>query len=345
MFAFSRVPRVFILAGIILILLVLGTNRYLYDDETYYPSSVVPQPGPKEGGLGHATRPDDATVVDETIGVASTDKADVSAKASAAPVMAPSLTSSAQPVATTAELLHAGGNKQDDSLSPILTLGPCSELEFLKRAHTKQGLTDELRYKKICFQPVFSDNVDRNVIANVSTQIFGDEMTIDVNNCEQARLSTCTPIKLEVPRPYADYSVSHLIFGIATDYTRLEESLESFAHWLSRPSGKGAKLLALVTDYHQREASEIQQLQQKFSSLGINADLVKPLRKSYTTSQNHFTVLAHMLDSSTPDTQWYGLLDDDTFCKSLEDLADYGTFETKRTNRSLLIKTCQFHVV
>lgn len=327
MFGFSKVPRVFVLAGFILVFLVLGTSHYLYNDDTYYPTSeAITQPGSQEGDLRQATRPEDSAAVIEKpfadagsgFGVPSIGEHDPS-RVSAAPAVAPHAAVSAKPAATPTVLSPPVTGEPGDNLNPAHAPEPCSELEFVKRVHAQQELTDKVRYNRLCIQPVFSDDVDRNVVANVSTSIFGDEVTIDMTKCDEAKLARCTPVKLEVPRPYADYNVSHLIFGIATNYARLEESIDSFAHWLAQPSSDGAKLVALVTDYSSQEAGNIERLQQEFYSAGMNVDLVEPIDKSYTTSQSHFTVLAHMLNKSTIETQWYGLLDDDTFCKLYEE--------------------------
>ncbi|KAH6645770.1 hypothetical protein BKA67DRAFT_526161 [Truncatella angustata] len=206
---------------------------------------------------------------------------------------------------------------------PIRPPSQCPDLDFLKRVHSEQKLSDKVRYKKVCIQPVFSADVDRNTIDSVPTSLFGDEVTVNIDKCNEVDIPKCMPVKLHVPEPYGEYNVSHLIFGVSTTFDRLDDEVGTFAHWLSRPSGDGAKLIALITDYSSHRENEIRKLQKKFRKASINIDLVKPIDDSYTTSQSHFTVLSYMLNSSSPETQWYGLLDDDTFFpRGLKPLSD-----------------------
>lgn len=337
----TKVSRVFILVGFVLAVLVLGPNYYLYGDDTYRPSSstsFVPQSGPKEASSSHATNPgppvvlvekplandDDAVVPSSSHGAPENGAGSGVKPAVVADVVEPSAAVSATTVATPAPVQplqsvdeeDEGEDEEDvDNPNSVLAPGDCPDLEFLQRVHSQHQLSSTVRYKKICIEPIFTADVDRNAIANASGALFAGEVTVDMDRCNEARLPNCTPVKLQVPKPYGEHNVSHLIFGISTGYERLQDSVDSFTHWLSRHSGNGAKLIALVTDYHSRKKDEIQRLQQRFQSAGANVLLVRPINESYSTSQSHFTVLAHMLNNSNPQTQWFGLLDDDTFCE------------------------------
>jgi hypothetical protein len=333
----TKVPRVFVLAGFVLAFLVLSTNFYLYDDATYVAAVPAAKVGSDEGELSPAIGLQDpapevekpladddgsgSAIVSPTIGPASAESATESPVA--APAEAPATTAvNAKPVSsiqgtqadqTSKDNVNNGDG--DNSLPPASSPGECPDLEFLKLVHAQEGLSDKVQYRKICIEPIFSKDVDRNAIASVSTPLFDDEVTVDVDKCHEAELPKCTPVKLSVPKPPAEFDVSHLIFGISSGYNRLEESIDAFAHWLSRPSGDGAQLVALVTDYTSHKENKIHNLQQQFRAAGINVKLMRPVDESYSTSESHFAVLAHMLNSSSPATQWYGLLDDDTFCK------------------------------
>ncbi|KAI0136193.1 hypothetical protein BJ170DRAFT_572995 [Xylariales sp. AK1849] len=216
-------------------------------------------------------------------------------------------------------------NLANDDPRPPLAPGQCyPELDFLRHAHSKKHFSNKVRYLRRCIQPVFSADVDRNDVANVSEPLIADDLEITVDfeaqDCSDVKLPKCIPIKLQVPRPYSSAAnYSHLIFGVSTDYDRLSSSIPSFAHWFA---GTGSRLVALVTDMNAHTNSGIHKLQQKFRNAGVDVSLVRPLDESYTTSQSHFTVLVHMLNHSSPATQWYGLLDDDTFFPHLEPLSD-----------------------
>ncbi|KAF3005381.1 hypothetical protein E8E14_007967 [Neopestalotiopsis sp. 37M] len=362
-----KVPRVLLLAGIILIFLVLTTNRFYYNDEGAYPlPPPIDHSIPKEGVAAHAataaTTPQDSkngvekpfaaggyssehppgqeagsgsaaspiTVSEPASGATGADSA---ASSPAEEPVAPGPSNNVQSTTTPAkppsppgsqeQQQNINNNAHDQQQSPVAALSPCEDLKFLTSVHSQQPLTDKVRYQRICIEPIFSTDVDRHAVANLSTSLFGSEATVNINECEAATLPECTRIKLKVPEPYdIDHDVSHLVFGVATDYQRLLESIDAFAHWLARPGGRGAKLVALLADYSWHKDVEIEALLEEFRDADINVQLVRPLRETDTVSDSHFAVLAHMLESN-PEAQWYGLLDDDTFFpRGLKPLSD-----------------------
>ncbi|KAI1335951.1 hypothetical protein F5Y15DRAFT_221274 [Xylariaceae sp. FL0016] len=226
------------------------------------------------------------------------------------------------PGQTTDTWSSPAGGSAVQAQQPLLLPDPkdCPrDLEFLVRASVDLGLTESVRYTRRRIRPVYSNKVDRNEIANISEPLLKDEVEVDMWDCWDAQIPNSAPIKLQVPQPYAQQSYKHLIFGIATDYKRLNDSILPFSHWLS---GTGAKLVATVTDMSQKMPDEVRRLELAFADADIDATLVAPLDDAFTTSQNHFTVLVSMLEVSTPETQWFGLLDDDTFFPSLKPLSD-----------------------
>ncbi|KAI1491618.1 hypothetical protein F5X96DRAFT_678278 [Biscogniauxia mediterranea] len=216
------------------------------------------------------------------------------------------------------------GSQPDPSQSQHVLLQPdpkdCpAELEFLARASVALELTPRLRYTRRRIQPIFSSQVDRDEVVNITESIFTNQIEVDLWDCWDAQIPESPPISLRVSKPYSQTTFTHLTFGVATNYERLQDSIPHFAHWLS---GTGAKLVAVLTDASKKQAQELQLLEHEFEDAGINATIVKPIDESYSTSQNHFTVLIDMIKYGSEDTQWYGLLDDDTFFPSLEPLSD-----------------------
>ncbi|KAK8075965.1 glycosyltransferase family 31 protein [Apiospora phragmitis] len=197
-----------------------------------------------------------------------------------------------------------------------------TELNFLAKTGAELHLSSHVKYNRRCIQPIFSSEVDRNEVVNISTPLTGEgKTTVDMKNCAANKLPKCIPIKLTVPKPYPEEKFNNMIFGISTGYDRLNDasSVATFAHWMA---GTDAQLIALVTDMPERSAAEIRALNKRFGDANIKATLVRALDDSFTTSQSHFTVLVHMLNHTKPETQWYGLLDDDTFFPNLKPLAD-----------------------
>ncbi|KAI0469915.1 hypothetical protein GGR56DRAFT_154947 [Xylariaceae sp. FL0804] len=202
-------------------------------------------------------------------------------------------------------------------------------LDFLARARreARLDLSPTVKYSRACVRPVFSDHAPRREVVNVSQALIGAQATIRLD--ELAALSSslsgnvpssCPSIVLTVSEPYpADLLFPHLIFGIATAYDRLLDpaTLESIAHWCA---GTEAKLVALVVDYH-AFGGDVARLERKYRNAGIDAVFVEPFDPAHSTAQSHFMVLASMVEQSGPDTEWFGLLDDDTFFPHLAPLA------------------------
>lgn len=297
----SRPPRIFGLAGgVLLIYLVLVTYHYNYhynNNQRGWPSDQSP---PKAFHSDGDVETDDFSQHLQTLGSVS-----VGAGADAATDASGSSGSSGS-----SEVDHATA-----AVAPVFSSGQCPKLDFLKRAHRDWHFSDKIRYNRVCIKPVFKADVDRSEVANVSRSFFGGEVTVDLEDCSAAKPPPCIPTQLQVPPPYGTHNVSHLVFGVSTDYDRLRHSIRTFAHWLAAPPGLGARLVALVTDFDQYRGSDIGALERQFRDANMEVHLVGPLDDSYSTSQSHFTVLAHMLDYSAPATQWFGFLDDDTFCR------------------------------
>lgn len=379
----SKVPRVVILTGLVLLFLVIGTNYYLYDDDPFRspPTSLHQQPSnPKEpppvappiagskneasvGKVEHAPEPAPAhpPVAPSPVPprpaapAAHDDRPSPNADSKAHDVPHQPDAGQKPPSATDNQAPHppapppppppppaanpSGHPSAEGHLTPPQPPPPfqpkvehgaehlvppnCpTELGFLGKTSAELHLSSHIKYNRRCIQPVFSADVDRSEVVNITTALSGEgETTLDMQNCAAAKLPKCIPIKLDVTKPYPKEKFGNMIFGISTGYERLndESSVDTFAHWMA---GTDAMLVALVTDMQERSASEIRALNKRFGAAGIKVALVRALDDSFTTSQSHFTVLVHMLNHSKPETQWYGLLDDDTFFPNLKPLSD-----------------------
>ncbi|KAI0018796.1 hypothetical protein F4780DRAFT_749476 [Xylariomycetidae sp. FL0641] len=199
-----------------------------------------------------------------------------------------------------------------------------STLDFLDRANREINLelSPTIQYSRTCIKTVFSDHAPRKEVTNISQPLAGEMTTIQLDQPASTRKtpSDCHPISLTVPKPYpAKLKFPNLIFGIATAYSRLLDpnTFTSIAHW---SSGTGSKLVALITDYHEN-AADVAKLEKEYRDHGIEAVFVKPFDPTHSTAQSHFMVLTSMVEQSGPNTEWFGLLDDDTFFPHLGPLA------------------------
>lgn len=187
-------------------------------------------------------------------------------------------------------------------------------------------LTSEILYSRRCIEAVPSNKARRDEVETIAEPLITNPVTLQLarQGSElppgEDSLPDCTPLKLSTPRPHAaGEKFSHLMFGMATTFARLQESLESIEHWAS---GADCKLYVMVEDYTARPA-EVLELQLLYRSRGVQAHFVAPLSDATSTSQNHFLVLTRMVEEARgPEAQWFGLLDDDTFFPHLGPLSD-----------------------
>ncbi|KAI2619467.1 glycosyltransferase family 31 protein [Hypomontagnella submonticulosa] len=322
----SKVPRVFVLASVVLLFLVTYTTLQLYRRVPPSYPAANPKVIPIQDAAiqGDQTDPDYVTPVETANGILT--------PGFAIPVSTPSVQDEESARRPDAEgppspppTEPSGRPDNGDASQEELRLSlpdpkRCSrDLEFLVRTSATLELTERVRYTRRYIHPVFSNSVDRENVVNITEPLIRDEVEIDLYDCKDTTIPQSAPIKLHVPNPHPEATYSHLIFGVATDYSRLNASISSFAHWIS---GTGAKLVASITDAKAKSPSEIEQLQNNFEVAGIRAILVNPVDDAFTTPQNHFTVLIDMMKYSSPGTKWYGLVDDDTFFPTLKPLAD-----------------------
>lgn len=214
---------------------------------------------------------------------------------------------------------------------PELPDGICPDnLRFLRRKSLE--LTDEILYRRICVKPVFSNKPYRDDITRVQEPLLsGVPARIDLPTCSSPETIPCAPLKLTVPKPHPEANGSHIVFGVATKFSRLRDSLGPFAHWMANHD---AKLLAVVVDADRIEEEEDKKesegkardpkrtfaaLEAEYAAAGIEVKLVRPRKKKWTTEQNHFAMIQDMLDLAErgpAKAKWFGVLDDDTFFPS-----------------------------
>ncbi|KAI1412478.1 glycosyltransferase family 31 protein [Hypoxylon sp. FL1857] len=314
----SKVPRVFGLASVVLLFLVTYTTLHLYHRVPPSYPAADPQVIPIKdvATIEEQSNIDDAVAAETTTNNVIIPKPATPTLESTIQDEGPKITGSgAQPSQPPVEPPVEPGH-----LPPLPNPKHCSkDLEFLVRSSADLELTERVHYTRRYVQPIISDNVDRDSVANITEPLLKDVVEVDLYDCGDAWIPQSAPIKLHVPMPHSEAVFTHLIFGVATDYSRLNDSISPFAHWIS---GTGAKLVAVVTDAKEKSPSEMIQLQDRFEIAGINVTLAKPINETFTTAQNHFAVLMPMLEHSNPGTQWYGLLDDDTFFPTLKPLSD-----------------------
>jgi hypothetical protein len=117
------------------------------------------------------------------------------------------------------------------------------------------------------------------------------------------------PVTVQVPPIPPEVDASHIMIGMATSVGRLSDSLDSIAHWASNTK---VRLFALV-----EPDENAQQLQNKFTALGIDIHLSE---STLDISNRYFSLIQFLYGRRDKHTQWAGIVDDDTFFVSMENL-------------------------
>lgn len=185
-------------------------------------------------------------------------------------------------------------------------------------------LTFPIRYahRDIIVNP--NASAERASITKIDQSLFPDFQTIDINDDLTNDLLHCKPrMTLDVPVALKDSEdASHLMFGISTTQLRLDNSLPQLVRWLPHTN---ARLIIIVIESEQTDHSvavggdpaKMAATQNRLRDMGIDATLVDPLSLQDSFSQKYFSLTKIMFDNRKDETQWIGVIDDDTFFTSL----------------------------
>ncbi len=266
---------------------------------------------------------------------------------------------------------HGANQPQHDEQKPLQPLAnndatPIKDCPLSELAHLRDGaldLTETVRYSRRCVRPVFAASVPsphlpvvRRKPIQMPGRLFPQAEAVTTVNLmaicageaattlEAPTLPECEPLVLDVPRLYppATGAADRLIFGASSTYSRMQEALDGFAHWLG---GSGVELVAVVNDVeegggerggqHSRDVDErgrdgdrdlhdLQALEMLYRARGVQLRAMRPKNRTLTAVQNHFAVLEALLEAaeaagskSKPVPCWLGIVDDDTFFPSL----------------------------
>ncbi|KAH7035844.1 uncharacterized protein B0I36DRAFT_406552 [Microdochium trichocladiopsis] len=230
----------------------------------------------------------------------------------------PRLKSLLHPVEDNTALLQ---NLPDLESSLSVTEGDDNTLDFVRRASESGHVTfsAEFKYTKRCFQEADGFDIDRHDIANTVEPLITEHfLQVKLDQTGPVTTEPCAALSIPIAKPYPENATYHnLAFGMATTFSRLVEAFDSISHWAS---GSGSLLVVIVEDYteHQRGISE---LLAHYHKAQVNATFIPPVSSRHSTSQSHFMVLNTMIVMSGNETEWFGLLDDDTFFPHLAPLS------------------------
>lgn len=135
--------------------------------------------------------------------------------------------------------------------------------------------------------------------------------TTDPATGKQVPDACSDPITVEVPIPPKRVDASHIIFGVATTYERLYDSLDGFAHWAGHSN---ARIFALIEPH-----GKLSKLRAKAQSLGIDLTIKE---SDIEYNSRYFSLLRLLHDNLQEGTQWGCVIDDDTFFLSMPRLVE-----------------------
>lgn len=165
----------------------------------------------------------------------------------------------------------------------------------------------------------------RDVIVNVNpaplamTQVMEEPLLAleravhDPEDPEFSPMDGCQipePVTLQMPQPPARADASHIDFGVATSVSRLNDSLDAFAHWAGY---NRARIFALLEPCDDAEEG-VKYVYAKAQALGIDLT-IEISEDDYL--RRYFALIPLLEANLRNETKWACIIDDDTFFPSM----------------------------
>jgi hypothetical protein len=198
------------------------------------------------------------------------------------------------------------------------------DLSYLSENH----ISDTFTYARRLIRVKNFDG-ERPILTIVNETLFPDPLLIQKANLSIQEVTDLPPLTLHVPST-VEVDTSVMSFGIATDIRRLNASIPQLSHWLSN-TGCRVQVVAPPTDSTLDVESFIQYQPTNINFTVTISEL--PFPKAY------FSLVKHLYESRTPQTQWLVLIDDDTFVTSLPFLVSHLSQTYDATKPQLIAAT------
>lgn len=152
---------------------------------------------------------------------------------------------------------------------------------------------------------------ERPDLTKINEPLFGAAQILDRINLTTIEIDTLDILTLDVPRsPAVDETV--MSFGMATDVSRLKNSLPQLRHWLDDTH---AQLHVLAPP-----ANDDLAVEREIRAMGLNLTITT---NELTFAKRYFSILKTMYEYRSPQTRWLVYMDDDTFVPSLPYLINH----------------------
>ena len=213
-------------------------------------------------------------------------------------------------LAPSLEKINIEGSQQRDPCRQ--TLGRLKDLD----------LNFPVKYARRDINVTSRSDTHRPSLTNIDGKLFPKTQIVDpwkdpmIENC-------MSPLLLDVS-PFAKretVDASHILFGMSTTLSRLEDSIPFLERWLAHT---GASFFAIVVNSEEDrkpDKRKMSLLQAHMHDLGIKATLVKPLQND-DMAHRYFSLVKILYSKRDEATQWMGIVDDDTFFPSMHSLVN-----------------------
>lgn len=190
-----------------------------------------------------------------------------------------------------------------DDPEPLASLGLSGDFDYTRRCIVPRPKKNTKRLPRQDLDATFSPlaaltRLHNDPLESVVLPGCNSVLTIDVPGIAHSR-PTCPQ--------------SALTIGVATTRERLEVALEEMARWLSHTD---VQLMASVMPANDSDDPSLHPLQVQAEALAINAVVLKA--PDTDPGRANFALAASFRDHARPDTQWFAVIDDDTFFPDLD---------------------------
>ncbi|PPJ54208.1 hypothetical protein CBER1_01064 [Cercospora berteroae] len=204
------------------------------------------------------------------------------------------------------------------------------DVEILKQLNVPQNF----KFQRHCINAREQDGLTRTSLVDIPQPLFSDgkfkEILLDENFQPDPQYMAIMPpcdsaIEINVPefQSHADGNTRSLMLGVATTMKRIEESLPTFSRWLSNTGSPLVVLLVDQTDLKKVDL-DISRTNTQAEALGIEL-IFEPYHHTFQADSEGLKNfgLATVLDKNRrEETQWFGIIDDDTFFLSLRRMVE-----------------------
>lgn len=183
------------------------------------------------------------------------------------------------------------------------------------------GLTPAFEYRRHCIQAKPKYGLKRESLVDVSSEsLLADGWGVTVGD-DFDILPPCehwTTVDVPSFDDVKDVDTSSLMLGVATNLDRVEPSLHAFSRWLAHT---GSILIIVLVDQPdlEAEAATINAIQSKAEALNMKI-VLEPFAdaKKYSSEGiRNFALANAFIKHRGATTQWFSVIDDDTFFVSL----------------------------